>query len=351
MRNILFDFGIWNIFGHWVPVRIYSYGLMMVLGFLLGIAQAQWRAMRNGESAELIARCGFLALVAGVIGARLAFVIQQAIQHPDPVDPQHIRSVADAMNVTSGGLIYYGGVILATAAVIGYLAIKRLPMRRYLDMIAPSLMIGLAFGRCGCFLNGCCYGGPANENSALSIRFPMYAQPLFKLDGSPGPFSSGNDSLTPVYAHQLEDKAAYPGFHAPAALLDRNGDPLVPSNMSPEQMKIAAQEKSLPVKPAQPLAIINALLIAGILMFFHRQRRWEGQVFALLAILYPIMRFIEEAIRDDNPHKLAGGFFGTHNQYTSLAMLAGGVALWLVIRYLLPASAGPTLAQREADAA
>jgi prolipoprotein diacylglyceryltransferase len=121
--------------------------------------------------------------------------------------------------------------------------------------------------------------------------------------------------------------------------------------MTPEQMKIAAQERSLPVKPAQPLAIINALLVAGILMFFHRQRRREGQVFALLAILYPIMRFIEEAIRDDNPHKLVGGFFGTHNQYTSMAMLAAGVVMWLFIRYRLPVSAGPTLAQREAAAA
>lgn len=343
MRNILFDFGIWNIFGHSVPVRIYSYGLMMVLGFLLGIAQAQWRAKRNGESAELIARCGFLALVAGVIGARLAFVVEQVVKNP-----QMDWSFSQIINVTSGGLIYYGGVILATAAVVVYLAVKRLPMRRYLDMIAPSLMIGLAFGRAGCFFNGCCYGGPATENSALSIRFPMYAQPLFKLDSSPGPYASGNDSLTPVYAHQIEDKAAYPGFHAPAALLGPNGDPLVPSQMTPEQMKIAAQEKSLPVKPAQPLAIINALLIAGILMFFHRQRRREGQVFALLAILYPIMRFIEEAIRDDNPHKLVGGFFGTHNQYTSLAMLAAGVAMWLFIRYRLPASDGPTLAQREA---
>ena len=153
MRQILFDFGSYDIFGHHVGLRVFGYGLMLVLGFLTAIAFAQWRARRSGESAEAIAQCGIVALILGVVGARLAFVIEQWDSFKRAANP-----LGEMLDITSGGLIYYGGLILAAAGVVGYLKLKRLPMRRYLDIVAASLMIGLAFGRMGCFLIGCCYG-------------------------------------------------------------------------------------------------------------------------------------------------------------------------------------------------
>jgi hypothetical protein len=107
---------------------------------------------------------------------------------------------------------------------------------------------------------------------------------------------------------------------------------------------LALAERTSPVKPAQPLGLINALLLAVLLTGFFRLRRWEGQVFALLVILYPVTRFVLEMVRADNPHNLLRGVL-THNQYTSLGMLAAGVVLYLAWRRL-PASAGPVLADR-----
>jgi hypothetical protein len=200
MQQILIDFGVIHIFGMSIPIRIYGYGLMLVLGFLSGIALARWRARRSGEDPEGIPILGVLALVGGVVGARLAYVVEQLYR-----DPIHApRSLGDILNVTSGGLIYYGGVLGAVLALVTYLAIKKRPLRRYGDILAVSFMVGLAFGRAGCLLNGCCYGGACDEHSPLATHFPMYSQPLVKLDSSPGPFSGAAQSPSPVFAHEWE---------------------------------------------------------------------------------------------------------------------------------------------------
>ena len=107
---------------------------------------------------------------------------------------------------------------------------------------------------------------------------------------------------------------------------------------------LAEAQRSRPVKPAQALALVNALILAGLLILFTRIRRREGQVFVLLLILYPITRFVEELIRDDNAHDLLSGIL-THNQYTSMAILAVGILLWVALGKL-PASAGATWLQR-----
>ncbi|MCK4601658.1 MAG: prolipoprotein diacylglyceryl transferase, partial [Phycisphaerae bacterium] len=186
MLQIIVDSGTLRLFGTSIPLRIYGYGLMLVFGFLLGILLAQWRARRAGENPENLAHCGLLALLGGIIGARIAYIIQhwKVFSRSEDV-------LGEIFNVTSGGLIYYGGVVLATIIVVLYLLIKRRPIRRYLDIVAVSLMIGLAFGRAGCTLNGCCFGARCSDHWALGMRFPMYSKPLVKFDGRENPYSAG----------------------------------------------------------------------------------------------------------------------------------------------------------------
>ena len=107
---------------------------------------------------------------------------------------------------------------------------------------------------------------------------------------------------------------------------------------------LAENQWSRKVQPAQAFGIVNALLIAAILTAFYRHRRREGQVFALMVVLYPITRFVLEAIRSDNKHNLLAGEL-THNQKTSAALLVGGVILFLLLRKL-SASSGPVWAER-----
>ena len=199
MLQIIIDFGKLELLGLSIPVRVYAYGLMLVFGFISAIAIARYRAKRAGLDPDVLTQCGILSLIGGVLGARIAFVIEKW-------DSQFADSpnvLGEMLNITSGGLIYYGGVVLATVMVLVYLRMKRLPAWRYLDILAISVMVGLAFGRMGCTLNGCCYGKPCDEKWPLAMRFPMFSEPLIKLDGSDGPFSSGMDSPSPVYSEHL----------------------------------------------------------------------------------------------------------------------------------------------------
>jgi len=319
-----------------VPLRIFGYGLALVFGFLTGIYLAQVRARRAGENPEHIAYCGLLGLIGGVVGARAAYVIERLIKEPDKAP----RTLGQIIDIPSGGLVYYGGVALGMALVMAFLWNKRLPIRRFLDIAAPSLMVGLAFGRLGCLLNGCCYGAPCRSDWPLAMRFPMYSKPLVKLDGRANPYSMGTDAPSPPYASQFAS-----GRIRPDPGLVGSGHKLIPPrDFTDEQARIAAGARSHPVKPAQLLGMMNALVLAAILVAFGRLRTREGQVFALLLILHPITRFLLESIRADNSHNVARGIL-THNQYTSIFLAAIGIVFWLAL-YKLPASGGPTLAQR-----
>ncbi|MFW6062284.1 MAG: prolipoprotein diacylglyceryl transferase, partial [Planctomycetota bacterium] len=205
MLRTLLDFGTIEFFGRSLPLRVYGYGLMLVFGFLAGIALARWRARRAGENPEHVSHVAILGLIGGVVGSRLAYVIENY-----DTFARAERPLAAMLNISSGGLIYYGGVVLALALVIGYLLVKRLPIRRFLDIVAVSVMVGLAFGRAGCLLNGCCWGGPAEHNSPIAAVFPMYSQPLVKLDGRENPFSAATESPSPVYVDQHSRGVVHP---------------------------------------------------------------------------------------------------------------------------------------------
>lgn len=356
MQQVIIDFGEVSLFGKAVGLRIYGYGLMLVLGFLLGIYLARWRARRFGESPDAVTTLGLLALVAGVVGSRLAFVIEkwdsQFAWREDPLP--------EILNITSGGLIYYGGAALVFVSIIAYLRLRRMPIRRYLDIIAPSLMIGLAFGRMGCLLNGCCYGGRSRAEFPLAMRFPYASKPLLRLGEADNIF--GRAAPAPAFMHQAatlgdEDLA---GMGVPRWLfrqrldgeVQRNerGEAIVkmPAELTAEQARQAAHLRSLPLQPAQVFGVVNGLLIAGVLLFASRLRSREGQVFALMLILYPITRFVLECIRGDNTHNVFKLEL-THNQYTSIGMITAGLLMVFVLRWL-PAGAGPGYLERVAAA-
>jgi len=337
MKQIILDFGVLDLVGRSIPIRIYAYGLMLVLGFVVGMWLAQWRAKRAGEGIESVTACGILALTGGIVGSRIAYVIQ----HWDSQFASAENRVGAVLNLTSGGLIYYGGVVLALVLVIGYLLAKRLSVRRYLDFLAVSMMVGLAFGRTGCLLNGCCYGARCSYQWPIGMRFPMYSKPLIKLDGRENPFSLSTDMPSPVYWHQMQTGQ----IQVDPRLLDASGKLIAPRYMTAEQIDIASASRSLPVQPAQALGIVNALVIAMLTWAFYRLRKREGQAFAAMLMMYAVSRFMLESIRDDNAHNLLTGVL-THNQYTSIAMFISAIAIFLAL-LRLPSSAGPPVALRD----
>jgi len=151
MRSTLFE-----IFG--IPIR--SYGLMVVVGFALGL----WRAMRVGPkyrvAPERIYDLALVALLSGVVGARLAYVL---LNH-------ETETLRDLPAVWNGGLSFHGGVVFAVAAAAIYARLTRLSFWSCADLLAPSVAIGYAFARIGCFLNGCCYGAPTSLPWGVSFH-------------------------------------------------------------------------------------------------------------------------------------------------------------------------------------
>jgi phosphatidylglycerol---prolipoprotein diacylglyceryl transferase len=159
MRPILFQLG---------PVPLRSYGVMMMIGFLVGLYRAVRVAKRRGIDTSCVVDTCLYALLAGIVGARLVFILLNwSLFRGD---------LKNVLSIWQGGLSYHGGVILAVGAVYAYCRTKRLSFLAMADLLAPSLAIAYGFTRIGCFLNGCCYGVPTNL--PWGVKFPDLPGPV-----------------------------------------------------------------------------------------------------------------------------------------------------------------------------
>jgi phosphatidylglycerol:prolipoprotein diacylglycerol transferase len=146
------------------PLSIHWYGVMVALGFLVGLWTASRRGLRERVAAETIVDLGPWLIVGTIVGARTLYVISYWHEFFEG------KPITDVFMVWKGGLVYYGGLVGASLACILYVRLKKLPLWKVADVLAPSVALGYVFGRIGCLLNGCCYGRACNLPWA--IRFP-----------------------------------------------------------------------------------------------------------------------------------------------------------------------------------
>jgi len=274
---------------------------------------------------------------------------------------------------------FVGGVIAAGV----FFARHKLPVLRFADIIAPSLVLGLALGRIGCFLNGCCYGGVCDYPWAVSfpVGSPVYLDQAsrgtdgFKLHGIE--FNAGPNAEATVRSIDKDSAAAesglMPGDSITSLTIETPGDPKplkippeAPSDGEPRPITVAAAvdalanvqlagtrvtfhvldwgksatrtwtlssaapipARSLPVHPTQLYSAIGAGLLTLFLLSWHPLRRHEGEVTALMITIYPIMRILEEIIRNDEPLNWTRM---TISQDISVLLLAAAVTLWVFI--------------------
>ncbi len=141
MRPILIKIG---------SLTIYSYGFMLAVAFLSGTLLARYEARRRGIDPDIVFDLVLLIALAGIVGARLFYVIG------------HLQEFAKepwtALAIWQPGLVFYGGLLGGALVVIVFVKVKQLALWDIADMITPSLALGYAIARIGCFLNGCCYG-------------------------------------------------------------------------------------------------------------------------------------------------------------------------------------------------
>ena len=146
------------------PVTIHTYGLMIAAAFLLGLLLAQRQAVREGLPGDKIADIGFYALFAGIVGSRIFYI---------GTDWDHFSAhPLDMIKIWEGGLVFYGGVVFAIPVAVWYARRKKLPLWQTADIWAPSIAVGHAIGRLGCFCAGCCYGVPTDLPWGVTFTNP-----------------------------------------------------------------------------------------------------------------------------------------------------------------------------------
>lgn len=449
-----------------LPIR--GYGVMMLIGVVSAVGLAAYRAQRMGIEAEVIYSLAFVMFLAGIAGARLFFIIEYR--------EQYLRDPLQIFNVTQGGLVVYGSVLGGLPAGVIYLMRRGFSFREVLavgDIIAPSMLIGLAFGRIGCLMNGCCFGGVCEEDWAPQIRFPrraayavqdsppyLHQRQLGQLygmrlsadedgqavvaeiyDDAPAPLRETLHRGDVIRAIQLPlDDAVRIANHVPLLIGSRlqvekaNGEtvnvplrkpatedgdqagfalgrrggawrivdltvggpaeltgklalgdairkatlppladiaarydpPLPPFTVAeglltwagPELTVVTAEGRraavsigklpdvSLPVHPTQIYSSINAFLLCFFLWMLYPMRRHDGDVFAVMLVVYPIARFLLELIRNDEPVQFGTAL--TIGQFVSLAIFTAGVAMLI---FLARQPQGSVLPKRPSESA
>lgn len=188
MYPILFKIGTFEV---------HTFGLILILAFGAAFLVGRARAPKYGLSAEQVADAFFWTLVAGVLGARVGFIVQELgyyTAHPDKL-----------LSLKFQGLTSYGGLVGGLIALLFLARKHKVPARTYLDLAGVPLLLGHAIGRIGCLLNGCCYGGQCTLPWGIHV------------DGQPGLFHPAQvyDSLMTLGGMfvliQIEKRGLRPG--------------------------------------------------------------------------------------------------------------------------------------------
>jgi len=279
--STLMIWGIVAVLIHEAPrlvpqVPVYGYGTMLFLGFLTAAWVAARRLTHYGYDGEIAWDVGMWGFIAGILGARLFFIAQYSerffIQG---------RSTAEVLkslvNLPDGGLVFYGGLI---GGVLGYFVFcyfRRVRPLAFADIAITSLFIGMAFGRIGCLLNGCCYGDVCDLPWA--VTFPQNSVP---------------------YVSELQ-----------------------------RGLLTVSAAHSLPLHPTQLYSSISSAMLVLLTWVYYPYRSQDGEVLAVGWLTYPVLRFTVEFLRGDEI-----GRFGTSltiSQWVSLVMFFGAViyCFWL----------------------
>ena len=349
-----------RLFPTGLPIR--GYGVMVLCGSVIGLGMAVRRARQVNLQADLIYALAFGMFLCGIVGARLFYVIEyweSRFQFND-----WLATLLAIVKFTEGGLVIYGALIGSTLAFFIFVLRRRLPPLAMADLIAPSLVAGLAIGRIGCLLNGCCYGGETTlpwavsfPKESLTYMEQVSSGRMIGLRLAPG---SANDRRPLITEVADDSPAARAGLTADMKIVAINGQSVTDLAGAQNAILIAsrhrlplrlgteagetfelltneAPERSRPVHPTQVYSAVQAGLLAWLLWSYYPFRRRDGEVTALMLTVYPISRFLLETIRiDESP------VFGTGlsiSQNISIAILLGVVGLWV---YLLRQTRGPT---------
>ncbi len=231
-----------------------------------------------------------------------------------------------------------------------------LPVRRFLDAVAPSVALGLVLGRMGCFFNGCCYGQVAAAAclAVTPVGFPMCAPPRETTviagcqtvagfthgiqQAGKGAVVGKVDPASPAYAAGLREGAVIVAVNGSpitsAGQLDTaiglqswpRGRTLLEIDYEPTPgapvVSTSFRPFTLGLYPTQLYEVMSMFLLMLVLLAYTPLRHNPGQVTAVLMAAYGVHRYLNELLRDDpRPKGL--------ESYGSVFLVAGGLLMWL----------------------
>jgi phosphatidylglycerol:prolipoprotein diacylglycerol transferase len=247
------------------PVPIRSYGLMLAISFLIGVFYVKRVTERDGKPFEQYLTIAYIMIFGGVIGARLAYVLLHLSEFSGNWSGMFNPFQSGHFGIA--GLNLYGGLLLAIGGTWLYCKIKRLSVLEVFDYFAPTLGLGIAVTRIGCFLNGCCYGLPCDL--PWGVSFPEGSIPHS------------------VFGH-------------------------------------------VPLHPAQLYSSLYGLLLFIGLHLLMKRRLFIGQLVAVLFMAEAVFRFVIEYVRFYE-NAMVFSFLGaepTYNQVVSLGLFLMGVGIY-----------------------
>ncbi len=329
-----------------LPIR--GYGVSLLVAVVMGVTLACNRAARAGLNPDAILGLAFAMVLGGIVGARVFFAIQYwSLLRAETWG----ETLANLVSVDKGGLVVYGSLIGALASFGFYAWRQRLPLLPLADLIAPSLALGLAIGRIGCLLNGCCFGG--NCTHLWAVTFPA-GSPPYERQQATGSFhgvrlaEAAAGGIT-IDAIDADGPLAGQGLRVGQDVIAINGHPVdrletaetILLGSGPElqltlgdgrQVRstlVALPARSRPVHPTQIYSSLNAGLLCLLTLAFYPLRRRHGQTMALLLSAYAVTRFLLEMIRTDEGEFLARL---TISQNISLVIAGAMLALWIYVQ-------------------
>ena len=137
---------------------VYWYGVVIALGMLMAIAYASFRCKQMGIKVDDLIDIAIFTIFFGVIGARLYYVM---------LSPHLFPNLLSIINLRTGGLAIYGGIIVGAATIIVVCLIKKISWRKLWDAAGPGVMLAQAVGRWGNFFNGEAFGERIPETHPL----------------------------------------------------------------------------------------------------------------------------------------------------------------------------------------
>ncbi len=287
-------------------IPIHTYGLMLAGGFIAAVslaarlAEHEWPGEEGVRKRDQVLDLSFWVLISAIVGSRVLFIL---------VNWKDYSSDLTKIFDLGGGLVFYGGLIGAMIASLIYARRNQIDFFRLADVAMPTISLGQALGRLGCFAAGCCWGDISGKGFRFGVHFPggNEARNLFGR-------VTGTASL--AYQSQITEnrwvvESTGQVLHHPASGAVRISE------------WVAQHGHTLPIHPTQLYESIGQLALLFGLLVMRRYRRFHGQILGIWLMCYAILRSTVELFRGDLERGTLNGLLN----YLGLTSLAQKVPL------------------------